>query len=68
MISVPFYNYAHWNGKGSMKKTEKIKVREAIEKAHKINKPIRFWASPDGVTAWNTPVSYTHLDVYKRQE
>lgn len=54
IISVPFYNYAHWNGKGSMKKAEKIKVREAIEKAHKINKPIRFWASPDGVTAWNT--------------
>lgn len=54
MISVPFYNYTNWNGKGSMKKPEKIMVRQAIDKAHKINKPIRFWASPDGVTAWNT--------------
>lgn len=54
MISVPFYNYSRWNGKGSMKKQEKIMVQDAIDKAQELKKPIRFWASPDGVTAWNT--------------
>lgn len=54
MISAPFDDYARWNGKGSMIKQEKEKVQQAIAEAHKLNKPIRFWGCPDGVTAWNT--------------
>lgn len=54
MISVPFFEYAHWNGKGAMTAPQKAAVQGAIDAAHKLNKPIRFWASPDGVTAWNT--------------
>ena len=54
MISIPFYDYAKWNGKGAMTASQKSKVQKAIDDAHKLGKPIRFWASPDGVTAWNT--------------
>lgn len=54
MISVPFYEYAHWNGKGAMTASQKEKVQKAIDDAHRLGKPIRFWASPDGITAWNT--------------
>lgn len=60
MISVPFYQYAKWNGKGAMTKEQKEKVQKAIDEAHQLGKPIRFWSSPDGVTAWNT---FHHMGV-----
>ncbi len=52
MISAPFYHYAQWDGKGSMKSDQKENVQSAINQAHKQNKPIRLWASPDEVDAW----------------
>lgn len=54
MMSAPFHAFASWNGKGLMKAPEKAKVQQAIEQSHALGKPIRFWATPDGVTAWNT--------------
>lgn len=54
MISAPFHAFSAWNGKGIMKAPDKARVWQAIDQAHQMNKPIRFWASPDGVTAWNT--------------
>jgi alkaline phosphatase len=54
MISLNFADYSHWNGKGSMVSREYDRVAEAIERAHAAGKPIRFWGTPDGVTAWNT--------------
>lgn len=53
MISAPFFDYAQWNGIGSMRKDEQDNVQNAINEAHKQNKPIRFWASPDEVDAWD---------------
>lgn len=54
MISLPFKDYSQWNGKGTMIRDEYNKVTKAIEAVHALNKPIRFWGTPDGVTAWNT--------------
>jgi alkaline phosphatase len=54
MISLDFSNYSHWNGKGSMVTDEHRQVVAAIEQVHALNKPIRFWGTPDGITAWNT--------------
>ena len=54
MISLPFYKYTRWKGEGAMNESEKIAVQQAINQAHEMNKPIRFWASPDNETAWNT--------------
>lgn len=54
MISLNFADYSRWNGKGSMVSREYRQVLAAIEQAHALGKPIRFWGTPDGVTAWHT--------------
>lgn len=53
-ISVPFTEYADWNGKGTLKIADHKKVTEVIDKIHAQGKPIRFWGTPDHLTAWNT--------------
>lgn len=54
LISLPFFEYAQWNGKGTMTAEQKMKVQGVIDKAHTMGKPIRFWGTPEGITAWNT--------------
>lgn len=54
LISLSFRDYSQWNGKGTMVKVEFDKVMKAINDVHALGKPIRFWGTPDGVTAWNT--------------
>ncbi len=54
MISLNFRDYSQWNGKGSIVKDEYDKVVKAIADVHALGKPIRFWGTPDGITAWNT--------------
>ena len=54
MISLNFSAYSQWNGKGSMTGREHDRVVEAIARVHALGKPIRFWGTPDGITAWNT--------------
>ncbi len=53
-ISVPFFEYAQWNGKGTLVTDQKKKVEAVIDQIHAMGKPIRFWGTPDHVTAWNT--------------
>ncbi|MDR0349513.1 MAG: alkaline phosphatase [Tannerella sp.] len=54
MISLNLRDYTRWNGKGRMKSDEFENVKAAVDAVHALNKPIRFWGTPDGVTAWNT--------------
>lgn len=54
LISPPFFDYAKWNGKGSLKADEVKRVQTVIDKAHVLGKPIRFWGTPNSITAWNT--------------
>ncbi len=54
LVSHPFKECANWNGKGTLTALEKEKVNNVINKAHSLGKPIRFWGTPEGVTAWNT--------------
>ncbi|WP_083690588.1 alkaline phosphatase [Zobellia uliginosa] len=51
-ISVDFKNYSEWNGKGRLTQEDYQTVSEAITKAHNLNKPFRFWGTPDSNTAW----------------
>lgn len=62
MISMPFFDYARWNGKGALTASQKEKVQGAIDRVHEMGKPIRFWAAPDGMTAWNT-LYYMGVDI-----
>jgi alkaline phosphatase len=57
LFSEPFDKYSKWNGKGYIIDSEKKNLEEAIQKAHSMGKPIRFWGAPDNITAWN--VFYT---------
>lgn len=54
IISENFRNYSKWNGKGVMLAPELEKVKKAVATAHQMDKPIRFWGAPDGVTVWYT--------------
>ncbi|UII28725.1 alkaline phosphatase [Fulvivirga maritima] len=52
MISADFTKYTQWNGKGVLTTQDAKKVKEAIAKAHDLDKKIRFWAAPDFINAW----------------
>ena len=54
MISDSFSKYSKWNGKGIPIAEEREKLKSVIDYAHKINKPVRFWGTPEGITSWNT--------------
>jgi alkaline phosphatase len=66
LISLNLANYTRWDGKGSMATEDRRKVADAIGKAHALGKPIRFWGTPDGATAWNAfhdmDVDYINTD------
>ena len=55
LISTDFRRFAkQWNGKGRMTNPELEAVTEAIEEAHAVGKPIRFWDAPEGTTTYFT--------------
>lgn len=54
LFSENFADYSVWNGKGMPVRAERLRLQDAIDRAHAQGKPIRFWGSPDGMTAWNT--------------
>lgn len=54
LFSADFRNYSSWNGKGSIVPDEAAAVRAAVGKAHGMDRPIRFWNAPEGVTVYYT--------------
>lgn len=52
MVSLNFRDYSVWNGKGRMVEQERLKVQDVINRVHQMGKPLRFWGTPDGKTAW----------------
>ncbi|MEH6656807.1 alkaline phosphatase [Leeuwenhoekiella marinoflava] len=66
LISVNYKDYSVWNGFGNMVAPELEKVEEAIAKAHAVNKPFRFWGSPDTKISWtrfaNLGIDYINTD------
>ena len=58
MVSYCFRDYSQWNGKGTLIYEEEVAVRKAIDGAHEIGKPIRFWGGPDSVTTWYTFLNF----------
>lgn len=66
LISQSFKNYSSWNGKGVPVEKDRNKIETVIEQAHKMGKPIRFWATPDLSNAWkvlmNMGVDFINTD------
>lgn len=54
MVSLNFRHISSWNGREDIDAGEKTRLMEAIKIAHELNKPIRFWATPDTPFAWKT--------------
>jgi len=52
LISTDFKSVSDWNGDGEIPANDEARIREVIIGAHKLNMPIRFWASPDFQNAW----------------
>jgi alkaline phosphatase len=53
LFSDNLTNYTKWNGTGIIPAPEKIIIDSLIQKAHSLNKKVRFWASPDFAEAWH---------------
>jgi alkaline phosphatase len=52
LISTSFNSVSSWNGKGEIPADDLQKIKKVVDEAHKLGKPVRFWASPDVPNAW----------------
>jgi len=52
LFSADFSAYSKWKGRGEISEQDKNRIRAAIEKAHALKRPFRFWGVPDGPEAW----------------
>ena len=52
LISLNFRKFSDWNGKGRLTAGDFETVTKTIQKAHDLEKPFRFWGTPDSKTAW----------------
>ncbi len=60
LFSDDFQRYSKWNGKSNIPEKEWNVLQAAVSKAHKLNKPVRFWGAPDFTNAW---YQFMHLQV-----
>lgn len=52
MVSLSFPRFSVWNGKGRIVESQRKQLQAFIDLVHSYDRPVRFWASPDGKTAW----------------
>ena len=52
LLSDDFTNYSNRKEKDPISKSELKKLARLVDAAHALQKPVRFWASPDHATAW----------------
>lgn len=52
MVSLSFRQFSIWNGKGRIVEVQKTNLEDFITLVHSFKKPVRFWAAPDGKSAW----------------
>ncbi|MDX8573230.1 alkaline phosphatase [Elizabethkingia sp. HX QKY] len=52
MFSADLPALVKWNGKGIPRDEETAKIKNAVEKAHQQQKPMRFYGAPDFPNAW----------------
>ena len=52
MISAKWGSTFKWRGRSTIKDSEKEKLKSIVAKAHKKNRRVRFWASPESSVVW----------------
>lgn len=69
MLSDNFKNYSLWNGSDTLSEKDRLRLSDAVEKAHALKKKIRFWNAPDNTNSWQTfmnlQVDYINTDRIK---
>lgn len=53
LISDNWMLHFRWDGTGEMPAAERVKLRQAVKKAHDAGRRIRFWATPENEMVWN---------------
>lgn len=66
MLSEAFDDHSKWDGNGTIPDSAKEAVTAMVTRAHRLRKPIRFYAAPDQPNAWLTmqqlKVDYINTD------
>ena len=57
MLSDDFGKYSKWKGNGALPDSLRQSITRLVQKANGLNKPIRFWATPDFAIAWKEMIS-----------
>jgi glycerophosphoryl diester phosphodiesterase len=52
MISDNWSDHFTWRGRGEMPASERAKLQEMTDKAHKAGRVLRFWATPENESMW----------------
>jgi hypothetical protein len=51
-ISAHWGSAFKWKGEGSMPAAEQAKLKDIVARAHKHNRAVRFWATPENPVVW----------------
>ena len=54
LISESLRDFVKWNGKGTLIPEQEEKLKEVIDRVHKMGRPIRFWSTPECETTYYT--------------
>jgi len=58
MMSDYLKRYTLWNGIQKLPEADSIKFKAAVDKAHALHKPVRFWDAPDNTDAWKVLMNF----------
>lgn len=61
-ISLQFSKYSKWKGVGTLTQHDELRIKGAIDSAHALGKPIRFWDAPDNEAGWKKLLQM-HVDM-----
>ena len=66
LISESLRDFVKWNGKGTLIPEQEEKLKEVIDRVHKMGRPIRFWSTPECETTYyifyNLGIDFVNTD------
>lgn len=69
MLSSDFKKIITWNGKDPLPAAQADTLQQAVNRAHALRKPVRFWGAPDNKNTWQqlmgVKVDYINTDKIK---
>jgi hypothetical protein len=64
MLCGNFVTYSSWKGKGTAPTKDWAVIKTAVERGHKLGKPVRLWNTPDFFDVWDklTEIGVDYID------